>query len=327
MTKNKNKVVRFFALLGVILFSAFLVFMPFFVNNRNNNVTYADSVSDYSSQFTSSPLMYYIGCYYSYVSNDTPNTSGRFADNKVLDFYFKLNFDGSSYVFIPYSRFTSNTFFSNQQFTISDNSGHFFWVYNGQIYTNNTLSGYFPIYIKVDSGFNNNIQYVIMDSHKWGDINNDIAEIRLYYYDSLGHRLFVAFYFNANNDSSPYSIPNRTYYFNNNLTTDNSFYQQGLSDGYADGFGSGDSIGYDRGYNVGYDVGLTAGYNQGLQAGSDVSFLNLIGATIDAPVQAFSGLFDFDVNMGGTSFNLKGFMLALLSVALVIAFIRIIMAK
>lgn len=78
---------------------------------------------------------------------------------------------------------------------------------------------------------------------------------------------------------------------------------------------------YDNAYNNGYNKGFFEG-----SAGTDgdtpaPTFFNLISAVIDAPIQAFTSLFNFDL----LGVNLTSFFLALLSVAVFIAIIRLIL--
>lgn len=106
--------------------------------------------------------------------------------------------------------------------------------------------------------------------------------------------------------------------------TDSSgdFYNSGYNNGYQDakeGFEE-DKTGI---YNSGYEQGKVAGYNDGYNAGKDVAdnytFLGLIGAVFDAPIEAFKGLFNFEIL--GT--NMQGFVLALLTLSVIIVIIRI----
>ena len=53
--------------------------------------------------------------------------------------------------------------------------------------------------------------------------------------------------------------------------------------------------------------------------GSNYTFLSLIGAVIDAPISAFTGMFDFTL----LGVNLRSFILAMLTLAIVIVLIRI----
>lgn len=327
MTKNKNKTVRVFAWLGAILLSAFLVFMPFFVKIRNNNVTYADTTTDVLSyEFNSSnfftPIAYY---------QESGNLMSDSYNDVMLDFYFKFNTspNDTPSLLLYYCPSFYNGSYENYRVSGSSWSNHIWLPYvYGVLDTNPYEDWFFDVYCSFDSGVTANFYKFDVISQKWGNQSTDIMVTDFRFYDTSDKQLFIQFLsrHNADDTSNHWKYSHRTYFYNTFLT-DNQSYQQGVSDGYSDGYSDGDSNGYNRGYNTGYDVGESNGYNDGLQAGADVSFLNLIGATVDVPVKAFSGLFDFDVNMGGTSFNLKGFMLALLSVALVIAFIRIIMAK
>lgn len=78
-----------------------------------------------------------------------------------------------------------------------------------------------------------------------------------------------------------------------------------------------------QGYNKGYQDGKTAGYDVGFQAGvkdnGDYTFMGLLGSVFDAPISAFRGLFDFEIL--GT--NMQGFVLALLTLSVIIVIIKI----
>lgn len=100
------------------------------------------------------------------------------------------------------------------------------------------------------------------------------------------------------------------------------FYNSGYNNGYQDA-----KEGFDEEkagiYNSGFEQGKVAGYNEGYNAGKDVSgnytFLGLIGAVFDAPIEAFKGLFNFEIL--GT--NMQGFVLALLTLSVIIVIIKI----
>lgn len=106
----------------------------------------------------------------------------------------------------------------------------------------------------------------------------------------------------------------------NDLSGD--FYNSGYNNGYLDakeGFEEEKS----NIYNSGFESGKIAGYNDGYNAGKDVSdnytFMGLIGAVFDAPIEAFKGLFNFDI----LGVNMQGFVLAMLTLAVIIIVIRI----
>lgn len=87
-----------------------------------------------------------------------------------------------------------------------------------------------------------------------------------------------------------------------------------------------DTKAYNQGYNEGYAKANntvnrdSASYIQGLQDSNayDYTFYGLMSSVINAPVEAFSGM--FDINILGT--NLRSFLLALLTIAIVIMIIR-----
>ena len=103
--------------------------------------------------------------------------------------------------------------------------------------------------------------------------------------------------------------------------TSGEFYNSGYNNGYLDA-----KEGFEEEktsiYNSGFESGKTAGYNDGYNAGKDVSgnytFLGLIGAVFDAPIEAFKGLFNFEIL--GT--NMQGFVLALLTLSVIIVVIK-----
>lgn len=76
-------------------------------------------------------------------------------------------------------------------------------------------------------------------------------------------------------------------------------------------------------YNQGQQVGYDKGYTAGIAAGGNNSFLSLITAVVDAPINAFTSLLNFDI----LGFNVKNVVLSLLTAALVIACIRFFSGK
>lgn len=100
-------------------------------------------------------------------------------------------------------------------------------------------------------------------------------------------------------------------------------WQVAYQSGYVDGVQVGQSSGYSDGYNVGYSAGDAAGYQRGVDASNQYSFGNLLFAVVDTPVVIFRSLFDFNV----LGVNLQGFFFSLLTVAVVIAVVRFILAR
>jgi hypothetical protein len=95
-----------------------------------------------------------------------------------------------------------------------------------------------------------------------------------------------------------------------------SGYSTGQTNGYSDGYNSGSSIGYSNGYTAGYNVG----YDDGVADDNDYTFLGVIGAVIDAPIQAITGLLNFEL----FGVNLSALFFGLITVAIIIAIIRYI---
>ena len=69
-----------------------------------------------------------------------------------------------------------------------------------------------------------------------------------------------------------------------------------------------------QGKNQGYE----AGFQEGKLQGGNYTFTSLIGAVFDAPIEAFRGLFNFEIL--GT--NMQGFVLALLTLSVIIVVIK-----
>lgn len=81
---------------------------------------------------------------------------------------------------------------------------------------------------------------------------------------------------------------------------------------------------YQKAIDDNRDIWYDTGYNQGVIDGAananDYSFMNLIGAVIDVPVQAFIGLTDFEL----FGFNMSGFYKAFFALALILIVMRIV---
>lgn len=136
--------------------------------------------------------------------------------------------------------------------------------------------------------FNCNVQYITLYSGSAsfsGEHSNYLA-----LYDNYGASLTFEFVIPENYIYSAYST--RTYYTLNALDiTDNQIFQQGYNQGLAD---NQQNI-YDNGYKSGKTAGEAIGYNKGILEANDYSFMSLFGAVIDAPIKAFSGLFNFEI--------------------------------
>lgn len=362
-TKNKNKFVRVSLIVFACILGAMLLFMPFLLKDKRS--VFADSTTVQNYSFDGSNILFGMTARDIYNSNnDTYYTSNySIMSFKVLDLQQDVNnssnfsFTLDSFIyFIPretknyftYWAYNSNTG-DSYSFPMGASTNFYSAMKTKHNNANNMPYFYCWVYCPVD--FNFNIQSVRLESYL---SNSNVATNYTFYIkynDSNGATLTFSFdnietqvqpVLDSNPTPSILNIPwthssmthpnnfaNRTYLFDSVLGgfTDNSFYQQGLTDGYNNGYSVGDSEGYDRGYTNGYNNGESAGYNDGLSAGSNVSFTNLIGSTVDVPVKTMNSLLDFNLPLGDSSINLKGFLISVLTVALIIAFVRFILAK
>lgn len=100
-------------------------------------------------------------------------------------------------------------------------------------------------------------------------------------------------------------------------------YTAGNSAGHTEGVLQGREEGYKQGETIGYENGYGVGYSDGLKTAETGDFMSLITAVIDAPVTAFTSLLDFEI----LGFNMRTFVLSLLTAALVIAMLRLFSGK
>lgn len=80
---------------------------------------------------------------------------------------------------------------------------------------------------------------------------------------------------------------------------------------------------YDSNYTNGKNLGYSTGYTAGVNDSNDYTFIGLIGSVIDAPIKAFTGLFNFEL----LGFNLLNFVKALFTLMVIIVVARFIVAK
>lgn len=173
-----------------------------------------------------------------------------------------------------------------------------------------------------------------------GNISSDIIKVEYSHYNNLTPNIMkpanyynTITYFDSNNNMLCFEIPlftngqtfasrylfeERTYYFTSSFD-DNDFYNLG----YQDGLDTGLQDGYNNGYQDGLDTGTQSGYQDGYSAGvesaNDYSFIGLLGAVIDAPVTAFTGLLNFEI----LGFNILAFVTGLITLALIIFIIKL----
>lgn len=296
-------------------------------------------------------LMVYTG-FSIYQLESSKNSSGAVADIKPLDSLTTNYSIKGSGIFIPtflYNRSTNiyNQFYSVIRPTVSviDNELYleFYFDYSsndGYIERGDAFGLPFPVTERTDKtvGFFDDTYYVrfiissgITDLSVFDNVTFGFCSIPVSANGSVFYSFEILYSCSSNSDLSIgfyFMFPNlpeyssRLYYFSNAFSNSDG-YQQGYSTGYQNGYSSGENVGYSNGYNIGNKVGYQNGYNAGVEYGGNYTFLGLIGAVIDAPVNAFIKLLNFDI----LGFNMLSLVTGLLTIGLIFAIIRIISGK
>ena len=100
-----------------------------------------------------------------------------------------------------------------------------------------------------------------------------------------------------------------------------SNFMSGAGESYQVGYDHGYDTGHHDGQQSGYSQGYNAGYNKGAISGADYSFLGLIGAVVDAPINAFQGLLDFDI----LGVNMSSFVMAMFSLCFIFLLLKLVL--
>lgn len=315
MTNTKKRVFTGI-LLTIFLFVITLGFIAVAFPKKEQGIARADSV-DINYSFHSSDT-YYIGIY----DNSGTSESSRYilfngnTETRNGDVYSQLISYVCSYsgLYDNYQMINTLELFNRSWTTLATGSAtDYFYLPQGQPLNMkcsvSNLDFYTHIYCV--SGFNANVYKITLglsDTDDW-DTNvrpDGLKYFNIYYYDVNDN--YIRFSFLV---SSTFWYNTRTYYLvsNDNLTESqqyNAGYQQGLIDNQQNVYNNGYSAGRTTGYNLGYTAGVTNANNY--------SFIGLLGAVIDVPVNAFNSLFDFTV----LGVNLRTFILGLLSFAVLL---------
>lgn len=228
------------------------------------------------------------------------------------DIEFKYFYPGIGYDSV---NTTQQINFSNEGESLSYNSFH--------QTVNNANHYYFSYAIGCDYGFNCFVKKVRIYSER-SMLNQNTQRIYTYinYYDDndrifsiripcdmTGENAHIASYF---------EYTDRYYYLVGTFLDDDVF-----KEGYDSGYSIGENVGYDKGYTTGNNVGYNNGYNagriDGIADANNYSFFSLISAVIDVPVQAFMGLFNFEL----LGVNLADFFLSLLTLSFIVTLLRL----
>ena len=121
---------------------------------------------------------------------------------------------------------------------------------------------------------------------------SDSGVFSLHNDSSLGHQWFLAF------------------------NTLNVYYQ---GDMLAAAVDSAKKDGYNQGYQEGKVAGREVGYQEGIKDNGDYTFMGLLGAVFDAPIQAFKGLLNFEI----LGVDMTAFVSSLFALAIIVVIIKI----
>lgn len=181
--------------------------------------------------------------------------------------------------------------------------------------------------VTYENGFNGSVQRIEFSST---DFTNSAALSNHYYVFFYYLKLFdnnnKYFQFEFTSTFNPLYVSRqaltfdtRTYYISNAFT-DNQNYQNGYDYGYQQGKNDYTNSGYQDGLKIGYNQGYNQGKTDGIASANDYTFLGLFSALIDAPIQALSGLFNFNV-MGINMFSLVSGLFTLFVVLIIVRLI------
>lgn len=221
--------------------------------------------------------------------------------------------NGSYYLWFNANKMPVYTYLKNANFTyftVADYAKSLPDYYGGDLVNNVTfyyevsssgLSNYSQITYLLDSY---QTPQTLKESYKYTNENGDYLEIYCYRYGYAGNS-FVPVTWTRYLAALDYS----------------NGYDTGYSEGYEAGKTVSDDNVYQNGFNVGKGQGYSQGYNAGLEASNKYTFLNLMASVIDAPIQAVAGLLNFNL----LGFNMLNFFYALLTLAIIVAVVRLIL--
>ncbi len=318
---------------SLVLIVAFCLPFAFDLNTKFTNYASADEVISGSTSFSGSTYCVSISGGYLVTTNAGQNS---YEYNGSANMRFDYSFVNSSTIKVTITISDITFRYRNMipGYGSHSYSGPFVGTYTctlgstGSSYVRFDLDSNSAIYITFDyvctSAFNLNlisfkIDTTSSDSSRWTNF--------VYSDNSNGSFTFAIKNDNSNWNfdwsSSFISYSTRTYYLTTALS-DNQYYQSGYSDGSSSGYSLGYSEGNTAGYNAGYTAGDSVGYNRGYDVGVNTtntySFTNLISAVLDAPINAFTSLFNFEI----LGVNLSSFLLALFTIAVVLTVVKII---
>ena len=100
-------------------------------------------------------------------------------------------------------------------------------------------------------------------------------------------------------------------------------YNEGYTEGYGIGYHEGHDVGWQVGSVDGYDIGFAAGKTEGLEISKNGDWRNLMLAVVEAPVNTFQSLFNFEI----LGLDMRKAMGAILAVCVFLIIIKVVMFK
>lgn len=336
---NKKIIFRICSIIGSIAIAIVLLVTPIVGNSNTNsasmkqNVASADQVaSENNYSFTGSNLI-------------VPWSSFMGANplQKVTSYYYtgfvSFSFSSSCSTFSLTQGINNSFIFSAFEFSLDITLYPSHWSPGSSVVWHmchlsyGVTDVYFPLMYVIGTDFDCNVVGVNISSYvvSAGGISDDykgastrtlsLTIVRYFGADGDGNldtSNFIEFCFITNNlYNSSSRFTSRTYYFTR-VDEESASYSSGYSDGYSDGNIDGQSAGYTLGYGAGDTQGYYRGYSAGVDSANDYTFLGLISAVIDAPISAFTGLFNFEV----FGVNLAGFLLGIFTLLIIIVVVR-----
>lgn len=134
---------------------------------------------------------------------------------------------------------------------------------------------------------------------------------------------YVAFDLGVSNGSGGYDIidlgmPNKPNNIFQGLFISN-FVVSGRGSNFNVAIENANKQGYNKGYQEGKVAGKTIGYQLGVKDQGDYTFMGLLGAVFDAPIQAFKGLLNFEI----LGVDMTAFVSSLFALAIIVVIIKI----
>lgn len=259
------------------------------------------------------------GNIYIYNNSNIPNSN--LAPMSTISFP-SFSFSSLESNFVANSIFKQSIVSPMQKFNVENTT--YYTNFGFEVYKNNTDINEFerPTFKMISIEILNSEQFLSKFGYESSFSNSNIIR----YTDSVGYSytIYIPSRVNVNDTNSLpwyyFYLTYRKYLLSDFFDlSDNSIYQQGVSDGYASGVPDGYNQGYSKGLAQGNTEGFNEGYIEGLNTSNNFTFNSLISSVIDVPVRTFTSLFDFDL----LGVNLAGFFYALLTFCAVIVIFKI----